>query len=129
MPTPQRTYGRTPPDENGVRQWVVITPDAQTGLPDLLWFATLAQTLRLSLGESPFYANYGLPAQQSVLTQIPPDFYVARTQAQYSQYFASLVISKAPVPTPVPNPPVPTYNAYAVTHQGMMLNAAVPLAT
>jgi len=128
MPQPIRTYGRTAPDEFGNQEWVVIERDARTGLPDLIWFATLAQTLRLSLGESPVFAQYGIPAQQSVLTQIPPDFYIARTQAQFSQYFASLVVSKAP-PDPTLDHPVPTYNVRAVTHQGVTLSAAVPLAT
>ena len=124
---PQRTYGRTAPDEFGNQQWVVIVPDPATGLVDMLWFATVAQTMRLSLGESPFYAQYGIPAKQSVETQIPPDLYVARIQAQYSSYFASLVITKAPSSNP-PNL-TPIYNAYAVAHSGLVLSAQVPLAT
>ena len=123
-----RSYGRQY-DEFGNATWVEIDPDPRTGALDLIYFATLAQVLRLNLGESPFYANYGLPAQQSVQSQIPPDFYVARTQAQFSQFFASLVIARAPVPNPAPNPPVPVYNVQAVTHAGVVLSAAVPLAT
>jgi len=129
MALPQRTYGRTPVDEFGNQQWVVITPDPQTGLTDLIYFATVAQTCRLSLGESPFYANYGIPAKQSVETQIPPDVYVARVQTQYSQFFASLVVSKAPPPNPPLRRPVPTYNIRAVAHSGLVLTASVPVAT
>jgi hypothetical protein len=124
-----RSFGRTPPDENGKQVWVEIDPDPQTGATDLIYFATLAQTLRLNLGESPFYANYGLPAQQAVQTQIPPDFYIARTQGQFSQYFASLIVAKSPVPIPAPNPPRPTYNIKAMTHAGVVLSSAIPLAT
>lgn len=117
-----RTYGRTPPDEFGNRVWVQIDPDPITGANDLIWFVTLAQTLRLQLGESPFYANYGLPAIQSVRTQVPPDLYVARTQQQFAQYFASLVIFRNPPVTPPRRQNIPTYTAQALTHQGVSLN-------
>lgn len=124
-----RTYGRTVPDENGNRVWVAL--DTDNGTPvDLIWFATLAQTLRLQLGESPFYANYGLPGYQSVQTQVPPDFYVARTQQQFSQYFASLIVYRAPNQQSNPKQPYTVvYNVQALCHNGTVLNAAVPLAT
>ena len=117
-----RTYGRTPPDEFGNRQWVQIDPDPITGANDIIWFATLAQTLRLQLGESPFFANYGIPAIQSVRTQVPPDLYVARTQQQFAQYFASLVIFRNPPVYPPQRQNTPTYTAQALTHQGVSLN-------
>jgi hypothetical protein len=127
MAQSQRNWGRTAPDEFGNQTWVEIVPDPQTGLLDLIYFAALAQTLRLNLNESPFYSNFGLPAQQSVLTQIPPDFYVQRTQAAYAPYFASLIISRAPPSNP-PSP-TPVYNAQAVVHSGLVLTASVPVAT
>ena len=61
-----RTWGR---DSTGA--WIEIT---ETGR---VWFATLVQTLRLGQGESPFYGGYGIPAAQSVITQIAPDAAVA----------------------------------------------------
>jgi hypothetical protein len=78
-----RSYGR---DEDG--KWVQI--DA----PDYIYLATLVQTLRLSQNESPIYGNYGIPAQQSVLTRVAPDAAVSRTQSQYASYFASLTVVK-----------------------------------
>lgn len=121
-----RTYGRIYASEqdrlNGVLTWVEVDPDPATGLTDMIYATTLIQVLKLSLGESPFYANYGIPAQQSVLTQVYPDFYMARTQQQFSIYFASLIISRAAPPVPAPVIPVPTYNAKIVTHQGVILN-------
>ena len=95
-----RTYGRL----NGV--WTEVDSDPN-GNSEYVLITTLIQCLKLNLGESPFYANYGLPAQQAVQTQIPPDFYIARTQGQFSQYFASLIVAKSPVPIPAPNPPRP----------------------
>lgn len=105
-----RTYGRIK-NEDGTYTWVQVDPDAN-GFNDPIWITTLAQCLKLSLGESPFYANYGIPAQRSVVQQIFPDFYVSQTQSQFAQYFASLVIAK------IPDPRTPTYNVNLVTHQG-----------
>jgi hypothetical protein len=77
----------------------------------------LAQTLALSLNESPFYANYGIPARDSVATQVPPDMYVAITQSQYAPYFASLVVQ------PDFNDITPTYVIKAVFLDGTVFNA------
>jgi hypothetical protein len=87
-----RTYGRTY-NEDGTYQWVEVTTDS-AGFNDEVWLTTLIQCLKLNLNESPFYAQYGIPAQQSVVQQVFPDFYVTRTQTQFAQYFASLVINK-----------------------------------
>jgi hypothetical protein len=88
-----RTYGR---DENG--QWTVITD------PDNVMLTTLQQVLKLQLGEAPFFSSYGIPAQRSVLQQIAPDAYVRSTQARFSPYFATLMVSR------VQNTENPTYN-------------------
>lgn len=126
---PQRVWARTPPDPlTGVQQWVQVVADPQTGLPDLMYFAALAQCLRLNFGESPMFGGSGIPARQSVDLQIPPDLFIARIQTQYSGFFASLVISKG-TPTVMNKRPVPVYNAYAVTHAGLVLTAAIPTAT
>ncbi len=102
-----RTFGR---DATGA--WVVLTDDG------LVWLATLVQTLRLIEGESQFFANYGLPAIQSVITQIAPDAAVARTQAQFSPHFASLTIARDNTATE------PTYNVRAVLLDGTVVNAS-----
>jgi hypothetical protein len=114
-----RTYGRiTNPD--GSKTWVVVQTDAN-GYNDMVWLTTLIQTLKLNLGESPFYAQYGIPAQQSVIQQVFPDYYVALTQQVFSPYFASLVISKTPGAT------TPSYQVNVTTHQGVKLNPSTPI--
>ena len=112
-----RTYGRIY-NADGTYTWTKVTTDAN-GNNDLVYFTTLAQVLKLSLGESPFYANYGIPARQAVMQQVWPDFYVALTQQTFAPYFASLLLSK------VPTASVPTYNITAITHSGVTLNSQV----
>ena len=87
-----RTYGRIT-NSDGTRSWVEVNQDS-SGNFEYGYVTTLIQCLKLSLGESPFYANYGIPAQRSIITQIAPDFYVTQTQQQFSPYFASLLVSK-----------------------------------
>ncbi|MGQ3662125.1 hypothetical protein [Citrobacter braakii] len=87
-----RTWGRIT-DANGNLQWVSVESDAG-GDFSYGWLTTLIQTLKLGLGESPFYAQYGIPAQRSIVQQIHPDYYVNITQQQFAGYFASLTISK-----------------------------------
>lgn len=112
-----RTYGRTY-DDDGIPAWVKVQT-ADDGSNDLVYVTALIQTLKLNLNESPFYANYGLPYQQTIMTQIFPDFYVARTQQQYAQFFASLLISKR---SGTRNP---TYDVSITTHQGVKLKTSV----
>ncbi len=100
-----RTYGRV----NG--QWVEVT---SVGAPteDYVWITTLIQNLKLIVGESPFFANYGIPSEQSVIQQIAPDYYVSLTQQRFSQYFASLIITR------IPEPITPTYRVNILTRAG-----------
>lgn len=108
-----RTYGRVPvdlDDPNGPKRWVVVETDRQ-GYNDGVYVTALAQTLKLNLGESPFWATFGLPAKQSVMQQIHPDFHVVFTQQYYSQFFAALIVAKLPGIDPV-------YNVQVTTHQG-----------
>ena len=58
------------------------------------------------------FANIGIPALNSVQTNIPPTAYIALIQQYFAQYFANLSIS---VVTGQPNP---TYNIYALTNTG-----------
>ena len=121
-----RTYGRIQvgynPDQTPHYEWKVIQTAAD-GSNDLVYVTTLAQVLKLNLNESPFYANYGIPAKQSVLTQIFPDYYVYVTQQQFAPFFASLLITRVPQVT------TPTYNVNVLTHQGTRLNYNVPIPT
>ena len=104
-----RTYGRYT-DELGNKTWVVIETDAN-GYNDQVYLTTLAQCLKLNLGESPFFANYGIPQQQTIMTQVFPNFYVMQTQGQFINYFAALRIIAVPGPAPV-------YTIKATTHSG-----------
>ena len=90
-----RTYGRQTDPSTGALRWIEVETSPEAG-DDYVWLTTLAQTLKLNLGESPFYANYGIPAKPAVIQQVFPDFYVARTQQQYAPRFASLIVSKVP---------------------------------
>ena len=114
-----RTFGRVY-DANKVPTWVEVSTDA-SGRNDLVWATTLCQTLLLNLNESPFFANYGIPAKTALIQQVAPDFYVMRTQQQFSQYFANLVISRVPAAAD------PVYKVNITTNQGVKLNADVPI--
>ena len=113
-----RTFGRiTNPD--GSRIWVVVQTDS-LGNDDLVWVTTLLQVIQLNLNESPFFAQYGLPAQQSVMQQVFPDYYMALTQQVVAPYFASLIISKVSSATP-------TYNVFVTLHSGVQVKASVSI--
>lgn len=112
-----RTYGRLLL-EDGTKQWVTVSTDAN-GFNDNVNLTTLAQVLKLNLGESPFHANFGIPAQQTVVTQVYPDFYAAQTQTQFAPNFASLTIIRVQGSFP------PVYNVSAVCHSGAILTAQI----
>lgn len=111
-----RTWGRIS-DEFGNKTWVEVTTDAN-GYNDAVYLTDLIQCLKLGLGESPMFADHGIPAQRSVMTQIFPDFYTYRTQQQFAQYFVSLTVKKVPSPTP-------TYNVTAITHSGAVIEESI----
>jgi hypothetical protein len=113
-----RTFGRTY-SSNGSYQWVEVDTDAN-GNNDAVWLTTLLQCLQLNLGESPFYSQYGIPAEQSVIQQLWPDYNVMLTQKQFAGYFASLVIAKVAISNE------PMYRVNVTTHQGVKITATVP---
>lgn len=107
------------PHPTGSKIWVEVTTD-DNGYNDGVYLTTLIQNLLLYLNESPFYANRGIPAKQSVIQQVAPDYYMALIQQEFSQYFASLTIAKqASIP--------PTYLVSVTTQQGYKINASVPI--
>ena len=108
-----RTYARQR-NADGTKTWVVIQT-APSGDNSMIYIVTLCQVLLLFLNESPFYANYGISARQSVQQQIAPDFDITRTQQQFAPYFASLIITKQSS-----NPP--TYGIKVITLQGAVAN-------
>jgi hypothetical protein len=113
-----RTYGRVGQVDGYGGQWVVVTTDA-AGFNDSVYLLALIQGLKLGLGESPVYANVGIPAVQSVITQIFPDWYLMQMQTLYAPYFASLVITRQPLS------PTPVYNIQVVTHSGATISETV----
>lgn len=115
-----RTYGRTY-DSNGTPTWVEVQTDPVNG-DDLVYVTALCQVLKLNLQESPFYADWGIPAKPSVVQQIFPDFYVSLVQQRFASRFAALAIARENLPTP-------TYNVNITTHAGVKLNAMVPIPT
>ena len=94
--------------------WVEATTDAN-GFNDLVYLTNLIQVLQLQTDESPLYGNWGIPAEQSILQQVWPDFDVTQVQQQFAPYFALIVINK------VPKAPEPTYNIFVITHAGARL--------
>ncbi len=113
-----RTYGRQY-NEDGSYQWVEVATD-EFGRNDYVYLLTLIQCLLLVRGESPFYANNGIPAQVSVLQQVFPDYYVALTQQQFAPYFSALTIAKLGGETP-------TYRINAILKQGARAEEYVPV--
>lgn len=111
-----RTYGRVA-GSDGVPVWVEVQTD-DAGFNSYVYLTTLAQCLKLALGESPFFAQYGIPAQRSIVQQVAPDFYVARTQQQFSPFFAALIVTKQDAPEP-------TYRLNVTTQQGTKIQATI----
>jgi hypothetical protein len=122
-----RTYGRIVPDPlfPDDKQWVIVETDAN-GFDDMVWLTTVVQTIKLNLGESPFYANFGIPAHASVISQIAPDSYLSRIQQQFAQYFLSLIISRQEDRLDERGIPSPCYLVTAITKYGAFLSAQVP---
>ena len=110
-----RVYGR----DVTTGRWTTVQTDA-AGQNDYVHITSLVQCLKLNINESPFWANWGIPAQQSVVQQIFPDFYVALIQQRFSQYFSALTISKV-------NSASPAYAINIVTNQGVQMAVSVPV--
>jgi hypothetical protein len=102
---------------SGKKTWEVVTTDFE-GFNDSVWLTTLAQVLKLNLGESPFFGNFGIPAHPSIVTQIAPDFFMARTQQQFAGYFASLIITRQSDAIDDSGRPAPQYLVNALTNYG-----------
>jgi hypothetical protein len=105
--------------QSGASSWIEVTTDS-SGQNDLVMLTTLLQVLQLQKGESPFYAQYGVSARQSIIQQIAPDYDMSVIQQQFSPFFASLVITKKSATL------APTYNVNVITNQGVTLSAQVP---
>lgn len=113
-----RVYGRIT-NGDGSKTWVVVQTDQATGSNAWIYVTALCQALLLNLNESPFYSQFGIPAQQSVQMQVAPDLYVTRIQQYFSQFFASLIVAKDPAAS------VPTYNVRATLPDGTPVSVTV----
>lgn len=127
-----RTWGRVPANPSsdpstvivssefpGGYTWAEVTTDAN-GYNDAVWLTTLAQVLQLGLNESPFFGNWGIPAQQTVMTQVLPDYYVTLTQQRFAVYFLALIVSRISA-----NPP--TYTINTTSNPNAILQNPVPI--
>ena len=114
-----RTWGRVT-DQYGVKYWVEVTPDPR-GFTDPVHLTALCQVLKLNYGESPFYGDWGIPAHQSVVTQVQPDYYMYLTQKRFAPYFMFLGLTKRPDTFP----PVPTYDITVRFQNGATENVVV----
>jgi len=127
-----RIYGRVysvPATDPPTWTWVEVDTDAN-GSDDLVMVTALVQVLKLSLGESPFYGDFGIPGVQSVLTQTFPDYYAMLTQQRYAPNFASLIITRRPdVTQNIRQALVPIYDVEVVTHAGVHLQANTSIPT
>jgi hypothetical protein len=101
----------------GKKTWWQVNTDVN-GFNDSVYLTALAQVLKLNLGESPFFANYGIPAHQSVVTQVFPNYYMARTQQQFAGFFASLILTILPDAIDDDGRPAPSYNISVLTNYG-----------
>ena len=115
-----RVYGRIGQQQGLGGTWVTVTTDAN-GDNSNVYLTALIQDLKLNLGESPFFANDGIPAQESVITQAFPDYYVMQAQKKNAQNFASLIINR------VPDVPYPSYSITAVCNSGAILQTTVAM--
>lgn len=115
-----RAWGRPVNADGTYGPWTAVSTQAN-GLNDAFYITALAQCLRLNMGESPLYANSGIPQIQTIMTQTYPDFYMSRIQQQYAQYFASLTIVRVQGTNP------PQYNVRAVTHSGAVISENIPI--
>ena len=119
-----RTYGRIIPNNvyPDIKEWIVVTTDIN-GWNDAVMLTTLNDVFKLNLGESPFFANYGIPAEPSVVTQVAPDLYMQITQQQFAQYFPYLSIVRVADTQDTTGAPVPTYSVTCVMHNGAQVES------
>lgn len=93
-----RTWGRVE-DASGRKRWVLVETDP-AGFSDYVYITALVQCLKLNLAESPFWADFGIPAHQAIVQQAAPDHNVQFIASYFSRFFASLIISRAPIEAP-----------------------------
>ena len=98
--------------------WVLVQTDAN-GLNDQVYLTALCQWIKLNLGESPIFGNSGIPAQQTVMTQVYPDFYANAVQNFFAPFFVKCQVQR------IPNTAAPAYNVNVTTHYGAAISTQV----
>lgn len=118
-----RIYGRKvvgqEADGRPIKEWVKVETDAN-GQNDMVYLTNLAQVLYLSINESPFFADWGIPARDSVMQQVNPDLYVGLTQQRFASRFAILLVAKRATFEPM-------YDIAVTTNYGVRLNTSIPV--
>ena len=113
-----RVYGRTY-DELGNATWVEVST-ASNGDNSAVYLTWLCQVLAGNLGEDPMYSDRGIPAQQAVITEVPPSYWLQRIQNQFAAFFANLTIVR------IENTTEPYYSITATCPSGAVLSATIP---
>jgi len=122
-----RTYGRPINQDGSLGPWTEVTTDAN-GFNDMVMLTTLCQVVKLNINESPFFADWGLPAHQSIMQQVSPDIFMVITQQRFAPYFSVITLAKRDVLFPGKgNVPTPVYDINVLTHQGVKLNPQIPV--
>jgi len=62
--------------------------------PSLIWVTIVKHELQLRVGESPFFADAGIPAEDSIITQQEPDYHVNNVKRRYEAKFRRFDIVK-----------------------------------
>ena len=118
------TWNDTAINSQATYQWQEVTTDSK-GFNDGVYVTAFCQVLQLQTGESPFYADYGIPAHQSVMTQIFPDFNAYLMQQRYAPFFAALQMTKANVNNQY-GVPTPVYDVTVTTQTGSTISVQIP---
>ena len=108
-----RIWGRP----QGSAYWQAVET-APNGDNSYVYVTNLAQVILLNPGESPFFANYGLGGQASIISQIQPDLDMVRTARQFSPFFANLLLSKT-------SSSPPTYRINVLTKTGAVVQGEI----
>jgi hypothetical protein len=122
-----RVYGRIVPNilYPYKKKWVVVETDAN-GFNDMVYLTNMIQVIKLNLHESPFFANWGIPAHASVMTQIAPDYNINLIQQRFAKYFMSLTLTNLLNRFDEDGKPEPAYQFTVITQYGAVLTDVIP---
>ena len=93
-----RIHGRQL-NADGTKTWVTLDTENGDSL-DAIYVLWLIQTLKLNTLESPYYPGAGMPIYQAMQNTFYPDSRIAKIQANFSQYFSYLSITRLTNPDP-----------------------------